>query len=31
VHAPESEVAKLRDPLSGLNPQFFTLATGFRR
>jgi len=31
VHAPESEVAKLREPLSGLNPQFFTLATGFRR
>jgi len=31
VHAPESEVAKLREPLSGLNPQFFILATGFRR
>ena len=31
VHAPESEIAKLREPLAGLNPQFFTLATGFRR
>jgi hypothetical protein len=31
VHAPASEVEKLREPLSGLNPQFFTLVTGFRR
>ncbi len=31
VHAPESEVAKLREPLADLNPQFFTLLTGFRR
>ena len=31
VHAPESEIAKLMEPLAGLNPKFFTLATGFRR
>ncbi len=31
VHAPESELDKLREPLAGLNPQFFTLETGFRR
>jgi len=31
VHAPESELEKLREPLSGLNPQFFMLETGFRR
>ncbi len=31
VHAPESEVNKLREPLSGLNPQFFMLGEGFRR
>jgi quinol monooxygenase YgiN len=31
VHAPEAELDKLREPLSGLNPQFFTLEVGFRR
>ncbi len=31
VHGPESELAKLREPLSNLNPQFFTLEYGFRR
>ena len=33
VHALESEIAKLREPLAGLklNPRFFTLETGFRR
>ena len=31
VHAPESELAKLREPLGGLNPQFFALEYGFRR
>lgn len=31
VHGPEVELAKLRGPLSGLNPQFFTLEYGFRR
>ncbi len=31
VHAPASEVAKLEEPLSGLNPTFFTLENGFRR
>ncbi len=31
VHAPESELDKLREPLSELNPQFFTLEVGFRR
>jgi hypothetical protein len=31
VHGPEGELAKLRDPLSDLNPQFFTLEYGFRR
>ena len=31
VHGPESELAKLREPLAGLNPQFFTLEYGFRR
>ena len=31
VHGPESEVDKLREPLAGLNPQFFILLTGFRR
>jgi len=31
VHAPESEIAALREPLAGLNPQFFTLELGFRR
>ena len=31
VHGPESELEKLREPLAGLNPQFFTLECGFRR
>jgi len=28
---PEEELAKLREPLSSLNPRFFTLEYGFRR
>jgi quinol monooxygenase YgiN len=31
VHGPAEELAKLRDPLAGLKPQFFTLEYGFRR
>lgn len=31
IHGPETELAKLRMPLSKLKPQFFTLACGFRR
>ncbi len=31
VHGPEGELAKLREPLANLNPQFFTLEYGFRR
>jgi quinol monooxygenase YgiN len=31
VHGPEAELAQLREPLAGLNPQFFTLEYGFRR
>lgn len=31
IHAPEAELAKLREPLSNLKPQFFTLKYGFRR
>ena len=31
VHGPEEELAKLREPLSELEPQFFTLQYGFRR
>ena len=31
IHGPEDELAKLRDPLAELNPQFFTLEYGFRR
>jgi len=31
VHGPEEELAQLREPLAGLNPQFFTLEYGFRR
>ncbi len=30
VHGPESELNKLREPLSALVPQFFTLEYGFR-
>jgi hypothetical protein len=31
VHAPASEIAKLRAPMAALNPQFFELAEGIRR
>ena len=31
VHAPAAEIAKLRAPLAGLNPQWFELASGYRR
>lgn len=31
IHGPEQELAKLRAPLAGLNPQFFVLEYGFRR
>ena len=31
IHGPDEELAKLREPLAGLNPQFFTLEYGFRR
>ena len=31
VHAPAAELDKLRQPLGGLNPQFFELAICFRR
>jgi quinol monooxygenase YgiN len=31
VHGPESELAKLREPLADLSPQFFTLEYGFRK
>ena len=31
IHGPEEELAKLREPLAGLNPQFFVLEYGFRR
>lgn len=31
IHGPEEELAKLREPLATLNPQFFTLEYGFRR
>ncbi len=31
VHGPEAELAKLREPMAGLNPRFFTLEYGFRR
>lgn len=30
IHGPASELEKLREPLSGLNPEFWTLETGFR-
>src|SRR5437588_9375123 len=30
VHGPEGELAKLRQPLAKLKPQFFTLEYGFR-
>ena len=31
VHGPEQELAKLREPLAELNPQYFVLEYGFRR
>ena len=31
IHAPASEVAKLKEPLGALNPVFYTMETGFRR
>ena len=31
IHGPEKELAKLREPLADLKPQFFTLEYGFRR
>ena len=31
IHGPEEELAKLREPLSDLKPQFFSLEFGFRR
>jgi quinol monooxygenase YgiN len=31
IHGPEIELAKLREPLAALNPEFFTLEFGFRR
>ena len=31
IHGPEAELAKLREPLAELKPQFFTLEYGFRR
>ena len=31
VHAPASEIAALQEPLSGLNPTYFTMENGFRR
>lgn len=31
VHGPAAELDKLREPLAGLKPQFFTLEYGFRR
>lgn len=31
VHGPEEELAKLREPLTELDPQYFILEYGFRR
>jgi quinol monooxygenase YgiN len=31
IHGPEGELAKLREPLKELSPQFFVLEYGFRR
>jgi quinol monooxygenase YgiN len=31
VHGPEDELTRLREPLSELNPKYFTLEYGFRR
>lgn len=31
IHGPEQELAKLREPLKDINPQFFVVEYGFRR
>ncbi len=31
VHGPASELDRLREPLAGINPQFFVLDYGFRK
>lgn len=31
IHGPVDELAKLKEPLADLKPQYFTLAYGFRR
>ena len=31
IHGPAAELDKLREPLKGLGPTYFTLETGFRR
>ncbi|NQZ60169.1 MAG: hypothetical protein HRT88_22175 [Lentisphaeraceae bacterium] len=31
IHGPEEELQKLREPLTGLNPQYFVLEYGFRK
>lgn len=31
IHGPEPELAKLREPLGELNPEYFSLEFGFRR
>ncbi|CAN5369689.1 hypothetical protein BH20VER3_BH20VER3_11900 [soil metagenome] len=31
IHGPEEELARLRQPLTHLDPQFYTLEFGFRR
>ena len=31
VHGPEAELAKVREPMAALKPQFFVLEYGFRR
>lgn len=31
IHGPAAEIDKLRTPLAALNPQFYSLAEGFRR
>ncbi len=31
IHGPEAQLAKLREPLAGLNPSFYSLEYGFRR
>jgi quinol monooxygenase YgiN len=31
VHGPEHELSKLREPLSGMSPQYFVLEYGYRK